>query len=71
MVFAEADHSRLDLISDISIIDNFAKEYNYSHENAFLLQHDLVFSILQLNKERAEFAERLQIEYEKQNKTKK
>lgn len=55
---------------NIEIIDDFAKNYGYSHEEAFLLNHDFALSLLLLHREQAEFQDRYNAVLEDQNEPK-
>jgi len=53
-----ANDDRLKKLRNIEIIDDFAKNYGYSHEEAFLLNHDFALSLLLLHREQSEFQDR-------------
>jgi len=53
-----ASNDRLKGLRNIEIIDDFAKNYGYSHEEAFLLNHDFALSLLLLHREQTEFTDR-------------
>jgi hypothetical protein len=47
-----AGGERLDKYADFLFIDRIAQQYNYTHEQVFLLSWDEVLTIIVLNRER-------------------